>query len=131
MIETGPSGVHCSASTATMNETTGGLPDGVEENSVYEYDEAFTFVRKHIITSGHTHLGIQTATFAHGRWWFGCYGDPKVLLVTDPEFQLKGRYAFDCSLGIVGLPGDRLLSASNRCDTEKGCTGECQRGSAR
>ncbi len=29
----------------------GGLPDGVEENYVYEYDAEFQFVKKHIISS--------------------------------------------------------------------------------
>jgi hypothetical protein len=101
----------------------GGLPDGVEENYVYEYDGDFRFVEKHVIKSGHTHLGIQTATFAHDRWWFGCYGAPKILLVTDADFQMKGRYEFDCSLGIEGLPDNRLLSASGRCEKDKGCTG--------
>lgn len=101
----------------------GGLPDGVEENYVYEYDDQFKFVKKHTLKSGHTHLGIQTATFAHDRWWFGCYGDPKILLVTDANFQLKGRYELDCSLGIEGLSGDRLLVASGNCKQGQGCTG--------
>lgn len=104
----------------------GGLPNGVEENYVYEYTADFNFVGKHVIRSGHTHLGIQTATFADDRWWFGCYGEPKILLVTDADFQLKGRYQFDCSLGIAGLPNRRLLSASGRCAKEKGCTGMAQ-----
>lgn len=81
----------------------GGLPDGVEGNFVYEYDADFKFVKKHVIMSGHTHLGIQTATFAHDRWWFGCYGTPKTLLVTDADFQLMGKYEYDCSL-IIQLP---------------------------
>lgn len=104
----------------------GGLPAGVEENSVYEYDEGFRFVKRHVVASGHTHLGIQTATFAHGRWWFGCYGQPQVLLVTDADFRMQGRHEFDCSLGIEGLPEGRLLAAGGRCDkndTSKGCTG--------
>lgn len=101
----------------------GGLPNGVDENYVYEYDDAFKFQAKHVIGSGHTHLGIQTATFAHDRWWFGCYGDPKILLVTDSEFRLQGRFEFDCSLGIETLSEGRLLSASGKCDKEKGCTG--------
>lgn len=101
----------------------GGLPEGVEENYAYEYDGAFRFVKKHVIRSGHTHLGIQTATFACGRWWFGCYGTPKILLVTDADFHLQGRYEFDCSLGIVGLPDGRFLSADGRSEKDKGCTG--------
>jgi hypothetical protein len=101
----------------------GGLPDGVEENYVYQYDAKFKFVKKHVIKSGHTHLGIQTATFAHDRWWFGCYGDPKILLVTDADFQMKGRFEFDCSLGIVGLADSRFLSATGKCEKDKGCMG--------
>ena len=101
----------------------GGLPDGIEQNYVYEYDGDFKFVKKHIIKSGHTHLGIQTAAYAGGKWFFGCYGDPQILLVTDTDFNLLGRHEFDCSLGIVGLPTGRLLSASGRCEQGKGCTG--------
>ena len=101
----------------------GGLPEGVAENYVYEYDGTFQFLKKHVIQSGHTHLGIQTATFAADRWWFGCYGDPQILLVTDADFQLRGRYKFDCSLGIVGLPDGRFLSASGQCEPGQGCTG--------
>lgn len=101
----------------------GGLPSGVPENYVYEYDADFGFVKKHVIDSGHTLLGIQTATFAADRWWFGCYGNPKILLVTDADFEMKGRHEFDCSLGIVGLPAGHLFSASGRCQKNKGCTG--------
>ncbi|MCA9202222.1 MAG: hypothetical protein KDA59_04225 [Planctomycetales bacterium] len=104
----------------------GGLPDAVDDNYVYEYDGAFKFIRKHVIKSGHTHLGIQTATFAHGSWWFGCYGDPKILLVTNAEFQMQGRYKFDCSLGIEALSEGRLLVASGRCEGGKHCTGRVQ-----
>ncbi len=100
----------------------GGLPDGIEENYVYEYDDQFKFIQKHIVKSGHTHLGIQTATFANDRWWFGCYGTPKILLVTDADFKPIGRYEYDCSLGIVGIPDGRYLSASGRSEKEV-CTG--------
>lgn len=65
----------------------------------------------------------MTATFAHDRWWFGCYGAPKLLLVTDADFQMKGPFEFDCSLGIEGLPEGRLLSASGRCEKDTGRTG--------
>jgi hypothetical protein len=104
----------------------GGLPDKVQENYVYEYDGDFKFVKKHVIKSGHTLLGIQTAAFANDRWWFGCYGDPKILLVTDAEFNMQGRYKFDCSLGIVGLPNGQFLSAGGRCEKNKGCTGNAR-----
>jgi glycerophosphoryl diester phosphodiesterase len=104
----------------------GGLPDGFEENYLYEYDSEFKFLKKHVINSGHTHLGIQTATFAHDRWWFGCYGAPKILLVTDADFQMRGRYEIDCSLGIEGIAGGRLLVGGGRCEKGKGCNGTVQ-----
>jgi hypothetical protein len=103
----------------------GGLPDDVQENYVYEYDGEFKFVKKHVIKSGHTLLGIQTAAFASGKWFFGCYGEPKILLVTDADFNMRGRYEFDCSLGVVGLPNGRLLSASGRSEKE-GCNGNAR-----
>ncbi len=108
----------------------GGLPAGVQENYVYEYDGVFRFLKKHTVKSGHTHLGIQTATFANDRWWFGCYGSPAVLLVTDADFAMKGRYEFNCSLGIAGLPDGRMLVASGRCEKSKGCTGNVKLAAA-
>lgn len=101
----------------------GGLPEGVQENFIYEYDSEWKFVQKHVLKSGHTDLGIQTATFAHGQWWFGCYGKPQILLVTDPDFKMRGRYEFDCSLGIAGLPDGQLLVATGKCEKDRGCSG--------
>ncbi|MDG2128096.1 MAG: hypothetical protein P8K08_08885 [Fuerstiella sp.] len=101
----------------------GGLPDGVAENYVYEYDADLRFLRKHIINSGWTQLGIQTAAFHDGIWWFGCYGSPQILLKTDSQFQLLGRYKFDCSLGIVGAARDRLLVAKGPRTKDQRCLG--------
>ena len=101
----------------------GGLPPGVNENYVYQYDEAFRFVKKHIVRSGYTLMGIQTATFAGDGWWFGCYGNPRVLLKTDASFHFLGKYELDCSLGIVGLPDGQLLVARGPCRTGIGCSG--------
>jgi hypothetical protein len=101
----------------------GGLPEGIQENYVYEYDKDFQFIGKHIIQSSWTLKGIQTAAFLQGHWWFGCYGDPKVLLKTDESFKIVGRYEFDCSLGIVGLPTGDFLVARGSCQPGKGCTG--------
>ncbi len=101
----------------------GGLPDGVEENYVYEYDAEFQFVKKHIINSKWTHLGIQTATFHDGAWWFGCYGTPAILLKTDSDFKLLGRFEFNCSLGIIGVAPDRLLYAKGPRNAAGRCLG--------
>lgn len=101
----------------------GGLPEGVEENTIYAYDDAFRFRRRHVLPSGYTRLGIQTVTHAGGRWWFGCYGNPAALLVADEGFTLLGRHAFDCALGIAGLPDGRFLAAAGRTVKGVGCTG--------
>ncbi len=89
----------------------GGLPVGVDENYLYEYGPDFSFRTRHVLNSGYTFLGIQTAAFADGHWWFGCYGSPKWLLKADPQYKLDGRWKLDASLGIVGLPDGRLLVA--------------------
>lgn len=87
----------------------GGLPQGINENYVYEYDKDFHFIKRHVIESGYTLMGIQTAAYADGCWWFGCYGKPHELLKTDKEFHMIGRYPLDCAYGIVGMPGGSLL----------------------
>ncbi len=101
----------------------GGMPPGVNENYVFEYDGSFRFLKKHVIASGYTLLGIQTAAFGGGSWWFGCYGKPQVTLKTDEAFNLLGKYEINCSLGIVGLPDGRLLVARGQCRTGTGCSG--------
>lgn len=79
----------------------GGLPTGIEENYVYEYDENFQFLRRHTLDSGYTRLGIQTAFFHNGRWYFGCYGKPQpILLIADQNLKFIGRHAFNAAVGI-------------------------------
>lgn len=101
----------------------GGLPPGTDENYVYEYDENFAFQKRHILASGYTLMGIQTAAFAEGAWWFGCYGRPQVLLKADENFQVVGTWQFDCSLGVVGLADGRFLIAAGGKEAGKGHTG--------
>ncbi|MCH2126056.1 MAG: hypothetical protein MK165_14785 [Pirellulaceae bacterium] len=101
----------------------GGLPEGVKENYVYEYNRQFEFQRKHTIRSGWTRLGIQTATFHDEAWWFGCYGTPAVLLKTDADFKLLGRHSFDCSLGLAGIGKDRFLVAEGPRTADERCLG--------
>ena len=101
----------------------GGLPPGIEENYVYEYDQDWRFRRRHVLASGYTLMGIQTATYAGDRWWFGCYGAPKTLLVVDEKWNLKGRYSFDTSLGLIGLADGRFLAAEGKTTEDKRHTG--------
>jgi hypothetical protein len=98
----------------------GGLPPGVNENYLYEYDEAFRFQKRHILASGHTDKGIQTATFADGAWWFGCYGKPAVLLRADESYKLTGKWEFNASVGIAPINDGRFLIAQNTVVKGKG-----------
>ena len=69
----GAGGIDCHDGTFYV---VGGLPEGHDANYVYEYDRDFRFVGRHVIESGYTFMGIQTACHADGCWWFGCYGRP-------------------------------------------------------
>ncbi len=87
----------------------GGLPEGTPENYLYEYDDRLVFQRRHTLRSGFTLMGIQTAARAVGSWWFGCYGQPRILLRADDAFRMTGRWESDAAYGIVGLSDGRLL----------------------
>ncbi|REK08945.1 MAG: hypothetical protein DWQ37_18945 [Planctomycetota bacterium] len=101
----------------------GGLPPDIDENYVYEYDPAFKFRKRHVLDSGYTLMGIQTTAFADGHWWFGCYGNPKVLLKADPSFELVGRWHRDASLGIVAARDGKLLVGRGGRKEKKHYTG--------
>lgn len=103
----------------------GGLPPGVEENYVYEYDPSFAFQARHVLP-GYTLMGIQTAAFADDYFWFGCYGNPRVLLKTDKSLKLVGRWELDASLGIVGAGDGKLLVARGRRQAGKRNTGRLE-----
>lgn len=102
----------------------GGLPEGVEENYAFEYDSTFKFVKKHVLRSGYTKLGIQTAAHSDGSWWFGCYGKPGVLLKADQDFQKVERFDFNCSVGIVPLGDGKFLVARGTHSEQVGYSGK-------
>ena len=91
----------------------GGLPPKVSENYVYGYDAELRFVRRHVLASGHTLMGLQKVAWVLGTWWFGCYGEPKGLLRADRAFRITGRWHFDASLGVEEGPEGSLLIGSN------------------
>lgn len=107
----------------------GGLPSGVGENYLYEYDESFRFRNRHVLASGYTLMGIQTAKHADGAWWFGCYGTPAVLLRADERFQVIGKWEFNASVGIAPISGGRFLIAQNKAI--KGDDGKTKANQAR
>lgn len=107
----------------------GGLPPGVNENYLYEYDESFTFRTRHVLASCYTLMGIQTVTHADGAWWFGCYGKPALLLRSDEKFQFTGKWEFNASVGIAPLDRGRFLIAQNT--TLKDAAGKTKGNQAR
>ncbi len=52
----------------------GGLPITHECNYVYEYTPDFQLVKRHVLETGFTWMGIQTAACIDGRFLFGIYG---------------------------------------------------------
>ena len=99
----------------------GGLPEGVKENYVYEYDKEFNFKKRHVIKSGWTRLGIQAAAFAQGHWWFACYGS--VLLKTTPDFKMVGKYNFNCGYGVLRGPNNKSLYCADGVTGKDGSDG--------
>jgi len=87
----------------------GGLPKGYKENYVYEYDAGFAFVKRHVLDSGYTFLGIQTVCRWNDGWWFGCYGEPKILIKADNDFHVVEKYREDWSVGIEGFSDTQCL----------------------
>ncbi|MDP2413570.1 hypothetical protein [Daejeonella sp.] len=71
-----------------------------------------------MIESGYTRLGIQTSEFYAGQWWFGCYGNPK-LIKTDAKFQILDKSDFNASLGIVGYSPKKLFIGNSKVNADK------------
>lgn len=104
----------------------GGLPYNgkYDKNFVYEYDPDFKFKKRHELAGGYTHLGIQTACFFNGCWYFGCYGSdsknlkPVVLKVREKgdKLDLLKTYDVDMSHGLIGLEKDEFLYSNNSLD---------------
>ena len=93
----------------------GGLPKGHTQNYVYEYAADFSFVTRHVLESGYTLMGIQTISRGKDRWWYGCYGDPRLLMETGNDFAAPILYKLDYSTGIAPWKEGTFL----RGDTER------------
>jgi len=98
----------------------GGLPNDEPENKIYEYDQDWKFVAEHLLASGHTDKGIQTALFHDGAWWFGCYGKPAVLLKASPDLKFQARWNFDAAIGLIGDGPGKFLIARHLPGSGKG-----------
>ena len=111
----------------------GGLPPTHNENYVYEYTPDFTFVKRHVLHSDWTNLGIQTAEYYGGRFFFGCYGGSnEVTGVSVPSLTLVSRdlssvekVAESTSIGMLHIGGRMWKALRSRVD--KNATGSARR----
>ena len=92
----------------------GGLPDTHDRNYVYEYTPEFKFVKRHVLESGWTNLGIQTVDYSDGKFYFGCYGGkrksgekkvPSLTLVSPDDLSSVEKREPSVCEGILKLDG--------------------------
>jgi hypothetical protein len=96
----------------------GGLPEGYEENYFYEYDSDFRFLGRKVVQSGYSRLGIQAITSSGKLLWCGCYGNA-LLRVTD-DYQMTGRWEFNCGYGLIHVGGKRYMITQGLYDEATG-----------
>lgn len=103
----------------------GGLPPTHNENYVYEYTPDFVFLKRHVLNSGWTCLGIQTVDYSGGRFFFGCYGGsnvvsgvkvPSLTLVSLPDFSSVEKVEESTSVGLLRLDGRMWRAVRSRVD---------------
>ena len=86
----------------------GGLTPTRNHNYVHEYDANFNLVKRHVLESGYTVLGIQTATFMDGEFLFGIYGgkgNPSGVLRCSPDLKTIRRYTCRGAVGFAKING--------------------------
>jgi len=99
----------------------GGLPKDHVRNYVYEYTPDFKFVTRHVLETGYTGLGIQTAAYENGKFYFGCYrgtdtnGTPVAACTLEcpPSLDSFRRLTPSTEVGLISL-GGRLLRACTK-----------------
>ncbi len=99
----------------------GGLPKSMQANYLYQYDKSFKHLKTHVLKTGYTWMGIQSAAFIDGHWWFGCNGNR--LLKTTRKFHLVGTYNIEAGMGIAGGTRQAYWIARGTTTKGKGCTG--------
>ena len=105
----------------------GGLPPTDGRNYVHEYDVSFNLIKRHVLDTGYTVLGIQTATFMDGEFLFGIYGNdgnPSGTLRCPSDLSSFRRYVGKGSIGYAKI-GGRIYTASTPSvkTTKKSWTG--------
>ena len=97
----------------------GGLPKTHTCNYIYEYTPDFTFVKRHVLKTGYTLLGIQTAAFEHGRFLFGCYSSKEAPIRTlscPPDLSSFEVLQESMDVGVVDLGGQLWVARTRRME---------------
>ena len=92
----------------------GGLPPTQRCNYVHEYDTSFNLVKRHVLNTEYTVLGIQTAAFLDGEFLLGIYGgngNPRGVLRCSADFSSIRRYNGGGSVGFAKIDS-RLYTAT-------------------
>ena len=100
----------------------GGLTPTRHCNYVHEYDGDFNLVKRHVLNSGYTVLGIQTAAFMDGEFLFGIYGgrgNPGGILRCSPDLKTIRRYTGGGSVGFAKINGRMYTGSTPSVKTEK------------
>ena len=105
----------------------GGLPPTHDENYVYEYTPDFTFIKRHVLKSGWTCLGIQTTDCSGGKFYFGCYGGknatngkrvPSLTLISPLDLSSVEKVEENTAIGILRLDGRMWKAGMKRLTPE-------------
>ena len=99
----------------------GGLPNDHVRNYVYRYSPDFKFKRRYELNTGYTGLGIQTAAFIGGKFYFGCYSGkdchgnsvPAQTLVCPEDLKSFRRSTLNSSYGLTLLNGKFMVAGAS------------------
>ena len=84
-------------------------------NEVHEFDAAFRWLRAVKLPGDWGRACIETAEFAHGRFFFGCRGEPTCVLVASPDLRHVERLVgAEAACGLARGPGGMLLLGWDR-----------------
>ena len=100
----------------------GGLPPTETRNCVHEYDSDFRLIKRHVLETGYTVLGIQTAAFMDGEFLFGIYGgdgNPSGTLRCSPDLSSFRRYVGRGSIGYAKIGGHTYTATTPSVHTTK------------
>ncbi len=98
----------------------GGLPKGHDRNYAYLYDASFAFIERRDLLSDYTNMGIQTACYLDGSFWFGTYNGVDSLLRANHELVHQGRHDLNGAYGLAEWTDGQWLRVVSAKGSERG-----------